>query len=662
MIKFLFTYFIFFIICDRNVSICNDCHIEWCTNTSREQRITAREMATILEKTTVIPENVKDAREQLRLAGYEGTLNCKSNAFIRRVVKEQHQLYLTNYQDSFRYIQSKLQMLKESNPGSIIVLQTLDVQEPDGGRLERRFYRLLCVLGACIETSRFCKPVLSLDAGALKHISWAGYNVMVCSMQDGENRDCILGFAIVPSEDEANYRWILQNMKQNDTLNEVFKQPGFVVITDRAKGLLNAVREELPTAHHRFCALHLLGNVPSPSFTEEQRRCYWDIVRSKSTIEFNSYMEMLQDTHPLAYNYLSGIDPKLWVDFAQPVSTWGMCTNNLSERAVKIIGSDCNKGRTLCPMQIIDRVLEQLKLSRNKIVKEISDCSYNNNQLTNYAMQKFEKVWKYAQYLLVSKPFLEPSEETTPIYSYKVSRVLNSRSAATGHDALRNISEDRQDVTQTIYQNHADWKCTCKQRSTQGIPCVHICAVHQSLSLTKEFFQLLPQRVHSSYLATNYKSAYSKGINLCFSGAANLIKNDILGPVSRNLSKSILGKRIRSKSAKHSGNRSGKVPKQMSASTLRGILSNVSTVDAQQFVKDMNSSQNNSNGLITQVNIVPPISDTQEISTSLCESSDDCTEFSDSENSENFFSSFSDFLQNSVSTVLNYLGNNNLAR
>lgn len=413
--------------------MCNDRHIEWCSNTSREQRITAREIATILEQSTVIPGDLKDAKEQLSLAGFDGTVNCKSDDFVRRVVKEQHQLYMTNYQESFGYIESKLTMLKETNPGSIIVLQTLDVQQQEESRLERRFYRLLCVLGACIETARFCKPVMSLDAGALKHISWAGYHVMVCAMQDGENRDCIIGFAIVPSEDEENYRWMLQNMKQDDKLKDVFEQPDLVVITDRAKGLINAVREELPTAHHRFCALHLLGNVPSPNFSQEQKSCYWKIVNSKSTIEFNSYMEMLKQTHPLAFNYLSGIDPKLWVDFAQPVSTWGMSTNNLSERAIKAIGSDCNKGRTLCPMQIIDRVVGYIKLSRNQIITEISDSSYNNKQLTNYAMERFENVWKYAQHLQVSKPFLEPapSAGTTTIYSYKVCKVLNSRSAAT---------------------------------------------------------------------------------------------------------------------------------------------------------------------------------------------------------------------------------------
>jgi hypothetical protein len=170
-----------------------------------------------------------------------------------------------------------------------------------------------------------------------------------------------MGMALVPTEDEENYNWFFNTLKKNNILkDEVIGQNELVVITDRAKGLLNAVKSELPQAHHRYCSLHLLGNVPPPAFSTDQRILYWRIVKSNSLQEFNANMLELKDSHYKAYEYLSNIDYSLWVDFKQPLSSCGLYSDNLAERAVNILGNDVNDGRKLCPMQMVDLICVEL--------------------------------------------------------------------------------------------------------------------------------------------------------------------------------------------------------------------------------------------------------------------------------------------------------------
>lgn len=126
---------------------------------------------------------------------------------------------------------------------------------------------------------------------------------------------------------------------------DFFQQPNLLVITDRSKGLISAIRNELPSAHHRFCAVHLLGNISKPPFAPDQIALYWSIVKSKTEAEFEHFMNMMRGSHQSAYVTLRGLDPETWTDWKCPVPTWGLTSNNLAERAVKFMGSDVNEGR-----------------------------------------------------------------------------------------------------------------------------------------------------------------------------------------------------------------------------------------------------------------------------------------------------------------------------
>eukprot|EP01033_Poteriospumella_lacustris_P010990 gene10990-7822_t len=110
-------------------------------------------------------------------------------------------------------------------------------------------------------------------------------------MQDGACHDCIIALALVPEEDEDSYSYFIRVLLKNETLNQVLQSPEVVIITDRSKGLIGAISKCLPSAHHRYCAMHLLGNIPRPAFSEQQRQEYFRIVRSKTLMEYDQRMK-----------------------------------------------------------------------------------------------------------------------------------------------------------------------------------------------------------------------------------------------------------------------------------------------------------------------------------------------------------------------------------
>jgi zinc finger SWIM domain-containing protein 3 len=75
---------------------------------------------------------------------------------------------------------------------------------------------------------------------------------------DGNNEILPLAWAVVLIEDEDNWKWFLNNLK--DCLYEV-ETISMVIVSDWNKGLHKAVQQELPNAYHSYYYPHLTDNI-----------------------------------------------------------------------------------------------------------------------------------------------------------------------------------------------------------------------------------------------------------------------------------------------------------------------------------------------------------------------------------------------------------------
>ena len=92
------------------------------------------------------------------------------------------------------------------------------------------------------------RPFYALDGTHTR----SRYNpiLFIAVIIDVQDRILPLEFALVPGENKTWWAWFCEHLAQafGDAL-----QPRYVVISDREKGLLQAVGSKLPSAYHAMC-------------------------------------------------------------------------------------------------------------------------------------------------------------------------------------------------------------------------------------------------------------------------------------------------------------------------------------------------------------------------------------------------------------------------
>lgn len=172
-------------------------------------------------------------------------------------VKHQH---IHSGDSSYGLIAPWLMSIRDINPGTIIDFER---------DTDRRITRLFLSCGAWRNAFASTLPILCLDAAHLK--CKEGGVVFVASTISGNKDVCIVAFAFGNVEDGANWSWFLRNLIRDENFID---RNDVVVMSDREKGLHNAVSSILPTLPHSFCVVHLKKNVKTYYKTELKGNIY----------------------------------------------------------------------------------------------------------------------------------------------------------------------------------------------------------------------------------------------------------------------------------------------------------------------------------------------------------------------------------------------------
>uniref|UniRef100_A0A453FLQ3 Zinc finger PMZ-type domain-containing protein n=1 Tax=Aegilops tauschii subsp. strangulata TaxID=200361 RepID=A0A453FLQ3_AEGTS len=134
---------------------------------------------------------------------------------------------------------------------------------------------------------------------------------------------------MVEVESTFSWEWFLTTVK-ND-LNIVNTSP-FTIMSDKQKGLINAVAKVFPDSEHRFCVRHLYQNFHMLFKGETLKNDLWAIARSTNDTKFKMNREKLREDSPSAYAWLDGKDPTQWVKaFFSVFPKCDILLNNMSE-------------------------------------------------------------------------------------------------------------------------------------------------------------------------------------------------------------------------------------------------------------------------------------------------------------------------------------------
>lgn len=135
------------------------------------------------------------------------------------------------------------------------------------GRLEHLFW---CNGAYCRDFSVFGN-VLAVDATYRKNSYMCPF--VVFSGLNHHNQSIVFVVAVVGNETEETYMWLFDQF----VLAMGTGKTTVSIITDGDVPMPNAIRQVLPSAHHRLCAWHLLqnatSNVKNPKFVSRLKQC-----------------------------------------------------------------------------------------------------------------------------------------------------------------------------------------------------------------------------------------------------------------------------------------------------------------------------------------------------------------------------------------------------
>ncbi|MQL93962.1 hypothetical protein Taro_026614 [Colocasia esculenta] len=135
----------------------------------------------------------------------------------------------------------------QTNLGSILSLEV----DPETQRFKRFFI--------CFEASAYgfevgCRPMLFLDGTHIKQHRVQGV-ILAASALNGNNELFTVAYSIADSETYDNWVWFLQNLKK-----ALLSDRRIAFLSDRGRGLKEAIPDIFPNDHHGYCFQHIMQN------------------------------------------------------------------------------------------------------------------------------------------------------------------------------------------------------------------------------------------------------------------------------------------------------------------------------------------------------------------------------------------------------------------
>ncbi|GMI81513.1 hypothetical protein HRI_001820600 [Hibiscus trionum] len=306
---------------------------------------------------------------------------------------------------------------------------------------ERKFERVyVCMQAMKEEFKAGCRPIIGLDGCHLKGY-YLGHLLAAVGI-DADDSIYPVAFAVIESECESAWCWFLKILAADLKINNSHM---FTFMTDRQKGLMDAVPELFPYAEHRTCVRHLYSNSKTNDFVEKALKDQlWKAARATYVREFESAMSNLKDLSETVWKWLAPKDPRMWSKSHFSINCKSdMLLNNNCECFNKLILEARDKP-----------VITLLELVRTKLMQRLAKRKELAEKWNELLCSKIQKKLDHATSL---------AHSCWPIY-------------AGGHMYQVSCGPSNQHAV-----NIQAWTCSCRKWELTGIPCVHAISVILSL-------------------------------------------------------------------------------------------------------------------------------------------------------------------------------------
>ncbi|CAM0877022.1 unnamed protein product [Alopecurus aequalis] len=292
-----------------------------------------------------------------------------------RAKSKARDIVLGDHKKQYHRIRDYLQTVVDKNPGSRCIVTT--VTGPTEDQMEAmkrgeevcisnspRFHGLFfCVNAAKLGFLEGCRPFIGLDGCFIKLAT--GAQILAATGRDGNNNIYPIAFGVVAKEDTANWLWFLEQLKYA-LGGEEGKFGHYTIMSDRQKGLINAIHKVFPNCPVRYCLRHIYANFQTAGFRgDDLKKCMDNAAYSYTKDGFDDAMEELKKQCEPAWNWLTKIPVHTWARWAMDSNCkTDLVVNNLSEVFNRYILDVRNKPIVTMLVGIYDKLMDRFNGKR----------------------------------------------------------------------------------------------------------------------------------------------------------------------------------------------------------------------------------------------------------------------------------------------------------
>ncbi|KAL7185338.1 hypothetical protein ACSBR2_027304 [Camellia fascicularis] len=293
-------------------------------------------------------------------------------------------------------------------------------------------------------------------------------NLLAATAKDGNQGLFLVVFAIVDSENAANWEWCLRQL-----VEVVDGDRPLTFVSDRHIGLLQAIPHVFPLAHHAFYLVHLQMNLKDRMkyVNAEQKnglmRKLRECAYAPTVTSFNQKIEVLKSCSPAVVgDFLKDLHPEHWANAYFRGCRYGEMSSNAAESFNNWI----REARHLPITQLVDAIRRQIM---GQISKRMMKCSKWAAQICPKMETKLEDEYKSSRAWIVS----QSDEDVYEVHSHPSVLVHVNRRA-----------------------------CSCYQWQLNGFPCAHAVVAFRNSGRN------IYDSIEAFYHVTEFKASYSESI------------------------------------------------------------------------------------------------------------------------------------------------------
>ncbi|KAG2395306.1 hypothetical protein LR48_Vigan10g160000 [Vigna angularis] len=362
------------------------------------------------------------------------------------------------FEEGYRLLPAYCEQIRKTNPGSIASVVATGQ--------ENCFQRLFISYRASIYGFiNACRPLVELDRA---HLKGKYLGTLLCAAAvDADDALFPLAIAVVDTEGDDNWMWFMSELRKLLGVNTE-NMPRLTILSERQRGLVEAVETHFPTASHGFCLRFVSENFRDTFKNTKLVNIFWNAVYALTAAEFESKITEMMEISQDVISWFQQFPPYLWAVAYFDGVRYGHFTLGVTELLYNW-ALECHE---LPIVQMMEHI-------RQLMVSWFSDRQDMGMRWTSILVPSAEK------------------------------RILEAIADAHCYQVLR-ANEVEFEIVSTERTNIVDIRsreCSCRRWQLYGLPCAHAAAALISCGHNAHMF------AEPCFTVQSYRMTYSQMIN-----------------------------------------------------------------------------------------------------------------------------------------------------